>query len=83
MFRSMREDGMVMPGTRFQRQHTGAFTELAEVLWVNDGPTGIPHVHYVVHFGQMGADRVMNTSKERRTLSLAAFRHRYRDPAIA
>ena len=80
MFGTSRQPEPLSPGTRFRRQIDGVVTELAEVLWVNDEPTGIPHVHYLVQFDRGDTRRA---ATERRTLSLAAFRNRYGRAVLA
>lgn len=82
MFGSSKEKVTLAPGSRFQRRIGGLFTELAEVLWVNEEPCGIPHVHYVVQLRYEGTDLTSEASHDRRTLSLAAFCNRYRGAEV-
>ena len=70
----------IKPGDRFRRVHPDQTVETALVLAIQQGPIGIPHVRFSVHFER---SRFSFFDDGPRTLALAIFADHYRDRVTA
>ena len=74
--RREREASEIKPGDIFRRIHADKTVETALVLGLQQGPIGIPHVRFSVHFER---SRFAFFDDGPRILALARFTEHYRD----